>query len=131
MSFKSIDMEQLLMLHAVVLAATGGGDGVRDIGRLESALAAQTQEVFGTELYTTTLEKAAAMVRGIVADHPFVDGNKRTAILAGLTVLKLHGFDCTATNQQLEDFAVCVAVEHMSVADIAAWLEQNTESLRA
>lgn len=127
MNRKTIDLEQLLMLHAYVLAKTDGGDGLRDIGRLEAALATQTQEVFGTELYAGVHEKAAAMIRGIVADHPFVDGNKRTAMLAGLTLLRLNGFSLRVSNHELEDFAVQVAVEHLSVEDIAKWLEEHSD----
>jgi death-on-curing protein len=128
MSGKTIDIEQLLMLHALVLANTGGGDGIRDMGRLEAAIATQSQEVFGTELYASVYEKSAAMVRGIIADHPFVDGNKRTAMLAGLTLLKINGIAVGMSTSQLEDFAVRVAVEHLSVEDIAAWLELHSKS---
>ncbi len=127
MNFKTIDIEQLLMLHSLVLAKTGGGDGARDVGRLESAVATQTQEVFGSELYSTIFEKAAAVGRGIVADHPFVDGNKRTAMLAALTILGVNDYELIATNKQLEDFAVQAAVDHLEVADITTWLKAHSQ----
>lgn len=126
MTYKAIDLEQLLMLHGLILAQDGGSDGVRDLGRLEAALATQFQEVFGTELYPSVHNKAAALMRGVVADHPFVDGNKRTATLAGLTILKVNGVNLTATNQELENFAVSIAVEHFSVEEITAWLEKHS-----
>ncbi|QQS17986.1 type II toxin-antitoxin system death-on-curing family toxin [Candidatus Saccharibacteria bacterium] len=119
------------MLHAYVLAETGGGDGLRDVGRLEAAIATQTQEVFGSELYATVYVKAAAIVRGIVADHPFIDGNKRTAMLAGLTSMGINGIKLESTNQALEDFAVRVAVEHLSVETIAEWLEAHSQGMTA
>lgn len=123
---KLITLEQLLMLHAAALELFGGGEGIRDMGRLDAALATQTQEVFGEELYPTLFLKAAALARGIVGDHPFADGNKRTAMLVSITLVEINGYVFSAHNGELEDFAVRVAVEHLSVEDIATWLEQHT-----
>jgi death-on-curing protein len=122
----SLTLEQLLEIHAIVIQETGGSQGLRDLGRLESAIASQTQSVFGEELYPSIHEKAAALIRAIVADHPFVDGNKRTAMLSGLTFLHVNGITFTAKPGELEDFAVRVATEHLSVADIATWLESRS-----
>lgn len=130
MNLKTIDLEQVLMLHAFVLTSTGGDTGVRDIGRLESALATQRQDVFGTELYASVYEKAAALIRGIIADHPFVDGNKRTAMITGLVFMQLHGIRLVTSNIDLENFAVQVAVDHLSVESIATWLQCHSEHSR-
>lgn len=111
----------------LVIAATGGGDGLRDLGRLEAAVASQMQEVFGDVLYVTVLEKAAALIRGIVGGHPFVNGNKRTAMLAGLTLLQINGVQFKAPQGELEDFAVRVAVERLDVPEIASWLESQSK----
>lgn len=86
-----LEIEQLLQLHAFVIEVTGGSPGLRDLGRLEAALATQTQNVFGEELYPSVIDKTAAMIRGIIADRAFVNGNKRTAMLAGLTLLSING----------------------------------------
>lgn len=122
-----LTLEQLIELHVLVIAETGGGDGLRDLGRLESVIATQSQEVFGEELYSTKFEKSAALIRGIVGDHPFVDGNKRTAMLAGLTFLRINGVNFKAEKGELEDFAVQVATEHLDILVIAAWLEAHTK----
>ncbi len=119
---KLITLEQLLQLHALVIEETGGSAGLRDLGRLESAIATQTQNVFGEELYTSLIVKAAALIRAIVADHPFADGNKRTAILAGLTFLKINDVVTTMHEREIEDFAVKVAVEKLDVTAISHWL---------
>lgn len=121
-----LTLEQLLQLHALVLLKDGGLDAVRDLGRLESATASQQQEVFGEELYATVFEKAAALIRGIISDHAFVDGNKRTAMLAGLTLVELNRHVFRAEQGELEDFAVKIAVEHLTVGEIAAWLEAHS-----
>lgn len=125
-----ITIEQLLMLHAAALELFGGGEGIRDMGRLDAALATQTQEVFGEELYPTLFLKAAALLRGIVSDHPFADGNKRTAMLVGITLIEINGHLFSAQKGEIEDFAVRVAVEHLSVEDIAVWLERHSKASR-
>lgn len=129
MNFVIITLEHLLQLHVLAVQHGGGSEGVRDIGRLESAVASQTQEVFGEELYGSVYEKAAALIRGIVADHPFHDGNKRTAMLTGLTFLEVNGMLFAAKQGELEDFAVQIAIENLDVAAIAAWLQIHSRSV--
>lgn len=117
-----LTLEQILQLHALVLVKDCGAGGVRDVGRLDAAVCAQTQVVFGEELYSDIFSKAAAVIRSVVADHPFVDGNNRTAILAGLTLLELNNYHFDATLGELEDFAVHIATDRLSIAEIADWL---------
>lgn len=126
---KTITLEQIVQLHVLVILQTRGSDGLRDLGRLESVLATQTQAVFGEELYKDLFEKAAALCRGIIADHPFVDGNKRTAMLVALTFLEINGQKFVAEKGELEDFAVRVAVEHLDIPVIAAWLKVHSKKL--
>lgn len=123
----SLTLEQILQLHALVLIRDGGSDGIRDIGRLESVVSAQHQVVFGEELYATVFTKAAALMRGIIGDHPFVDGNKRTAMLAGLTLLEVKGYNFTAQRGELENFAVRVATDQLDIDAIANWLKCHSQ----
>ena len=122
----SLTLDQLLELHALVVNSTGGSAGIRDLGRLEAAIATQSQNVFGEELYPNILDKTAAIIRAIIADHPFVNGNKRTAIITGLTILDLNGINFSAKEGEIEDFAVKIAVDHIDVPEIARWLELHT-----
>lgn len=121
----SLTIEQILQLHALVLVKDCGAGGVRDVGRLDAAICVQTQVVFGEELYPDIFSKAAAVIRSVIADRPFVDGNKRTAILAGLTVLELNNYHFDAISGELEDFAVRIATDHLSIAEIADWLRAH------
>jgi len=121
-----LSLEQLLEIYALVVKATGGSAGLRDLGRLEAAIAVQTQNVFGEELYPDLIDKAAALVRGVIADYPFVDGNKRTAMLAGLTLLEINGIRFAANPGEIEDFAVLVATDKLDVPSIVAWLREHT-----
>lgn len=125
---KLLSLDEILILHALVLSRYGGSAGVRDIGRLEAVVACQTQVVFGVELYDSLFDKVAAMVRGLVADHPFVDGNKRTAMLVGLTLVESNGYVFTARKGELEDFAVSVATDHLDIPAIAEWIETHSRA---
>ncbi|HET9098699.1 MAG TPA: type II toxin-antitoxin system death-on-curing family toxin [Candidatus Saccharimonadales bacterium] len=122
-------LEQLLEIHALVVEITDGSAGLRDLGRLESVIATQTQNVFGEELYLSIVDKSAAIIRGIIADHPFVDGNKRTAMLSGLTLLEVNGVSFIAKTRELEDFAVEVATQHLDVPQISSWLQHHTKQV--
>jgi death-on-curing protein len=124
---KTISLEQLLQMHALIVNETGGSTGLRDLGRLEAAIATQSQNVFGEELYPTLIDKAAAIIRGIIADHPFVDGNKRTAILTGLTLLEINDLRFRAQSGEIEDFAVLIATDKLDVPAITAWLRSHID----
>jgi death on curing protein len=123
-----LSLEQLLEIHAFVVESTGGSMGLRDLGRLEAAIATQTQNVFGEELYPHLIDKAAALIRGIVADHPFIDGNKRTAMIAGLTLLEINGARFTAKLGEIEDFAVKIATNKLDIPSIVVWLREHTST---
>ncbi|MCW1908157.1 MAG: type II toxin-antitoxin system death-on-curing family toxin [Candidatus Saccharibacteria bacterium] len=124
---KYFTLEELLLLHFKIVEDYGGSHGVRDEGRLESAIAAPQQVVFGVELYSSVYEKAATYARAIVADHPLVDGNKRTAITSATIFLHRQGMVLKASPKELEDFAVKIAVEHLDVPMIAAWFKAHSK----
>lgn len=121
----TLSLEHILEIHAIVIEETGGPNGLRDLGRLESAIATQTQNVFGQELYETVIRKAAAMIRNTIIDHPFVDGNKRTAMLAGLTFLKLNTINVKFEAREIEDFAVSVVTNHLAIEEIDSWITKH------
>lgn len=122
--------EELLFLHFKIIEDYGGSHGVRDEGRIQSVIASPASEAFGEALYATGFEKAAVYVRNVVADHPFVDGNKRTAIAAGVIFLQRCGYEMTATPKELEDFAVQAAVERLEIPMIAAWLKAHSSKTK-
>lgn len=66
------------------------------------------------------------MCRGIIADHPFVDGNKRTGMLVALTFIEINSYKTFIKNGELEDFAVQIAVEKCGIPEIAKWLRAHS-----
>jgi death-on-curing protein len=118
--------EELLLIHYKLIEKFGGSHGVRELERLRSALNAPKQSAFGSDQYETVFDKAAVYIRNIIGDHPFIDGNKRTGISAGLFFLQKNGITIQIKKGNLEDFAVKVAVDKLDVADIAKWLEEHS-----
>ncbi len=117
-----LTLEEILRLHFQIIEDFGGLHGVRDEGRLQSVVDAPKQEAFEREQYPSLQEKAAVYLRNIIGDHPFSDGNKRTALTVCVLFLGRNGQTLTASPKDLEDFTVKVATDHLGIADIAEWL---------
>ena len=104
-----ITRENVLTVYTILTEATGGTVGVRDEGLLISALEAPYQTFDGVELFPTILEKAVRLGYGLVANHPFVDGNKRIGILVMLTFLELNSVAVEFKDGEIVDMALGVA----------------------
>lgn len=100
---------------------TGGSHGVRDEGALEAAIMRPQQTFGGEELYPDLFSKAAALFHSIVKNHPFVDGNKRTAVAVTNTFLQVNGEWPRASNEELVEFVTGAAVDRYNIEEIAAW----------
>src|ERR1700694_1193057 len=97
-----LSLGEVVELHQRLLALTGGTSGIRDLGLLESALA-QPQATFGgADLHPTIVDKAAALGFSLVANHPFLDGNKRVGHAAMEVFLVLNGYEIDATVSEQE-----------------------------
>jgi len=121
--------EQVLFIHARLIAETGGEHGFRDLGLLQSAVSRPQAVSDGNELYPDIYHKAAALLESLVNNHPFVDGNKRTGITAAAMFLKINDYSLIASNQEVESFVLSVASGSQSVETIAEWfrLHSNTD----
>lgn len=120
-------MAAILFFHTVSIQQYGGSEGFRDTGALEAAVARPLAASFGREHFPTAYEKTAALAESIIRRHPFVDGNKRTGISAGTYLLFTLGYELTATNEELEEFAVSVATGSLTLAEMARWLEDHSQ----
>ena len=101
--------DNVLSVYKILVEATGGTVGVRDEGLLLSAIEAPYQTFGGMELFPTLLEKAVRLGFGLVANHPFVDGNKRIGLLVMLTFMELNGIYVEFTDEEIIDMALGVA----------------------
>jgi death-on-curing protein len=89
----TLNNEQVKHLHKRMLDSTGGLDGIRDEGLLDSALSAPFQTFDGMELYPSVAAKIARIAYGLVCNHPFVDGNKRVGTYLMLVLLELNNIE--------------------------------------
>ena len=121
-----IDERDALALHDRLLALHGGAAGVRDRGLLQSALARPKQiQAYGKK--PDTVELAAAYTTGIVRNHPFVDGNKRTGFVVGVLFLELNGYRLTASEEDATQVVLGLAAGTLDEAGFAAWLRANAK----
>jgi death on curing protein len=100
--------------------------GVRDYTSLRSAVAEPQQGAFGVEFHPTIEDKAAALFRGLAQNHPFVDGNKRTALMAADVFLRGNGKAFKVETDALVDLTLAVARAEMTVDELAQRISEWT-----
>lgn len=122
-----IDNELVLAIHRRQLAEHGGADGVRDPALLESALARPVQLYAYSDPPADVAALAAAYAFGIARNHPFVDGNKRTAAVVCETFIELNGHVLHAEGVELFTIYLSLAEGSMDEAEVAAWLRAHLE----
>jgi death-on-curing protein len=117
-----IDVHTALAIHSNIVMESGGANGIRDLGLLESALARPFQSFDGIDLYPSPIHKAAAMLESIVRNHPFLDGNKRTGFVLMNVILIDLGCNFQATEDEKYDFVISIAEGRLTFEDMVAWL---------
>jgi death-on-curing protein len=123
MSWRWIDRHALLLLHAESLSEHGGGEGLRDQGLLESALARpENLAAYGQPDFA---DLAASYGMGLAKNHPFIDGNKRAAFLAVGLFLYLNSYRLRATQTEAALTMLAVAAGEITEAEFAAWLRDH------
>ena len=113
----------VLAVHSAAIERFGGLDGVRDEGLLESALAQPFQTFGGKELYPTVAQKAARYAFGIASNHPFADGNKRTATAVMGMFLRQNGYRFKPRHDELLNIMIGVADGSISFEQLADWID--------
>ena len=124
-----IDRNDALILHERLLVLHGGAAGIRDHGLLDSALARPRQHA----AYAETLDiiaLAALYTAGLVKNHPFIDGNKRTGFVIGILVLELNGYHVHASQEDAANAVLALASGQMAADGYAAFLAANATATR-
>ena len=120
-----ISLNEVLAIHDILIERFGGARGVRDQAGLESAVNRPYQTFDGQELYPHTVDKAAAIFESIISNHPFVDGNKRTAYVLMRLLLRVGTLDIRATADEKFDFVIKAAQGLWKFDDIKAWINSR------
>ena len=106
-----------------------GPNLLRDFGLLESAVMRPQQSIFGEDAYPDVVSKAAALFHSLCRNHPFLDGNKRTAVIALVMFLEMNGYAITMEQGEMVGFTVDTAEGQVDVAGIAGILKQHVVDL--
>lgn len=122
-----VTTQQVLLLHDEQVKLHGGSHGVRDWNMFESACLQPYASFGDRDLYPTIFDKAAAFIRSMIKDHPFVDGNKRTSITVAQLMIELYGYRFTGKRRETYKLLVSVANENLGVDEIARWLKKHVE----
>ncbi|MBQ8213246.1 MAG: type II toxin-antitoxin system death-on-curing family toxin [Clostridia bacterium] len=122
---KRLEQRQVLLLHQMLTEETGGDPGLRDAGLLNAALESAFATFDGAELYPTVSEKAARLGFSLIANHAFVDGNKRIGMLVMLVFLRLNGIELNTTSAELARVGLAVAAGEMRYDALLEWLKQT------
>jgi death on curing protein len=121
-----MDTADAVIAHDLELAAHGGSTGIRDQGLLESALARPKNLWAYSESSPSLPQLAAAYAFGISSNHPFVDGNKRTALVVSFAFLDVNGLEVTASQEDAFLTILGLAAGEISEDQLAAWFERKT-----
>ena len=122
---RHLSLAEVGELHRLVIEASGGTHGIRDLGALESAVAQPRMSFGGEDLYPTPLEKAAALGFALVMNHPFLDDNKRTGHAAMETFLVLNGFEIDAGPDEQEHLMLELAAGKIDRSGLLRWLHDH------
>lgn len=121
-----LELVEVLAIHADQISRYGGAEGVRDSGLIEAALFRPQ-----TGYYASLIEEAAALWESLSQNHPFVDGNKRTAFAVTWTFLALNGASWEATREETEEFVLSMYRRNAcDFETIARWLTENISAVK-
>jgi death-on-curing protein len=121
-----LSLEQVLDLHRRQLRLFGGAAGLRDRGALASAVARPQMTFGGEDLYPEIEDKAAALMHSLVANRPFVDGNKRVGAYSCLLLLMANGVEPTFSPAELTVITLATARSEVNAEALSIWLRQRT-----
>ncbi len=122
-----IETRDVLELHDRLLALDGGATGLRDNGLLQSALA-RPRQLYAYADNPNLIDMAAAYTAGILRNHPFFDGNKRTGFVVGILFLELNGYNFIATEEAATQAVIELAAGTFDEAGYSAFLRANSEA---
>lgn len=123
---KKLTQTQIIRMHNLLIQQTGGSNGIRDEGLLDSALNAPFQSFGGEDIYKTIQYKAARLGFSLITNHPFVDGNKRIGILAMIVFLEINGIEILSTDEELIELGLGLASGSVNDRDLLKWIIEHS-----
>ena len=124
-----LSLAEVLKLHGMIIARSGGSDGLRDLEMLESAMGQPHQTFDGVDLYPGLAGKAAALGYSLIMNHPFIDGNKRIGHAALEATLMLNGFELISDVDSVEREILAVAAGQRTRDELRRWVEEHVQPI--
>ena len=118
-----IELRDVLNIHNILIDKFGGSKGIRDQGSLESAINRPFATFDNQDLYPTPADKAAAILESILINHPFVDGNKRTAYVLMRLILLDNGLDVVADQDDKYKMVISASTGDIRFDEIKNWIQ--------
>lgn len=122
-----VQKSDVLEIHERQIERYGGLEGTRDEGLLDSALAQPQATFFGELLHPAISAQAAAYLYHLAKNHPFLDGNKRTAFATMIAFLRMNGYELNMTEDEAYNMVIQVAQGEMSKEELSSLLEQHIQ----
>ncbi|MEO2259654.1 type II toxin-antitoxin system death-on-curing family toxin [Paenibacillus amylolyticus] len=122
---KYLSLEQILQFHTKIIKSTGGSDGVRDLGLIESALKKAEATFDGQELYEGNIKKISVTTFALIKNHGFIDGNKRVGVATMLLLLRLNEISVKYEQEELVELGLKTAEGEFTEENIQQWIEEH------
>ncbi len=129
MNWQSVNIEEVIVIHEIIIKRAGTKAGIRDFALLHSALERPKATYSGRDLYPTIFAKAAGLLQSLCLNHPFTDGNKRTAWAVTHKFLWDNGYHLKSFWTEAADFMVFVDNQKPDIKEISSWLKSHSEKL--
>ena len=120
-----IGVEEVILIHSRIIAASGGLDGLRDRAGLEAAIAAPLQSFGEQDLFPTDIEKIARLGYGLASNHAFIDGNKRIGAMLVQLLLKWNGYHLELQAGELADMFISIADGRADESALLDWIQAH------
>jgi death on curing protein len=121
-----ISANDIVVIHNAIILDIGGALGVREPGLLMSLAEKPKTNIGGKDLYPDIYTKAASLYESICNYHVFIDGNKRTSVIAMYRFLAINGYKLTASNKELVNYTLFIATNKPDLTDIAIWIKKHS-----
>jgi death on curing protein len=122
---RTIKLDDLLLFQRKIIQKTGGSDGIRDLGLIDSALNKAFMTFDGNDLYQEPDEKIAVITYSLIKNHGFVDGNKRIGVAVMLLLLQLNAIKIVYTQKELVELGVGIADGSLNEKSIRKWIKSH------
>lgn len=122
-----LTLEEVIVIHDKMLEVGGGREGIRDFALLHSAIERPKATFAGKSLYPTIWLQAAALIHSLIKNHPFNDGNKRTAIFSAMRFLKKNGYELYISQKSLVKFTLAIDRKDLTLKETANWLKKHSK----